>query len=349
MIYGTRSNFSVLRIDSRIFTQFNKLTNMYVYIKDVTENNIKNINFCAGVQLNKLGFNRFITDAKSSKYYDNTTGLLNLGKWLSTNDLTNFEIYGFTLKTNNLIFYTEDDSSLNTSVNTINEIINNKGIEPLYNTVNIFNSIGAIGDSYTAGSVLHSNGTTWSDVTNQSYIAVIGKRAGVNYANYGVGATSTRTYLTRGLQRVLTDTPKDFYMLAFGINDMALGNNYIGSIDDIKEDYTQNADTFYGNYGKIISQVLEHSPNAKLILVKLQIRGTNTDLFNTAIENIANHFAIPFINPYDDAFFTSSEYSIRVGGHPTILGYVGMGLAYERLINKCILNNLNYFQYSTIG
>lgn len=344
--YGSKNNFSVIRIDSRIFTQFKTLSNIYVYIKDLTENDL--INFFVGVQLNKFGYNRTITDAKSSEYYDNTTGLLNLRKWLTSNFVTNYQIFGFTLKTNNLLFYTEDDSSLNTSVNTINEIINNKGIEPLYNTVNIFNSIGAIGDSYTAGSVQHSDGS-WSNVTNQSYIAVLGKRNGVSYSNFGVGGASTRSYLTNGLQRVLSDAPKDFYMLAFGINDMSIGTDYIGTISDIKEDYTQNADTFYGNYGKIISQVLEHSPKSKLILVKLQITGPNVDLFNTAIENIANHFEIPFINPFDDPFFTSNEYNIRPGGHPTILGYVGMGLAYERLINKCILNNLNYFQYSTIG
>lgn len=217
--------------------------------------------------------------------------------------------------------------------------------------VNCFNSIGALGDSYTAGSTQHSDNTTWTDQTNQSYIATLGKRAGIEWHNYGIGGTSTRTYLTNGMNNVLSDKPLDFYMLAFGINDCSLGSDYIGSILDIKDNYNDNADTFYGNYGKIIQQLKNHAPNCKMVLIQLQIPndGEITQQVNDAIKEIANHYKIPFINPYDDNFFKSTAYATRPGGHPTPLTYSGMGLAYERLLSKAMNDNYLYFLYSTVG
>lgn len=354
ILLGYKQNYTAILLDKNIFTDFTNLRDIRMKVNE----NMENVQMIVGSNEGNAGFNfqkNYLLNTWG-QYYDSTNHIYNWGAFISNNlyYMNNFTKFGFSFMTTDLEFYTETFNSLNPNYELFTNYVTENNVQDLINknnlmcSVNIFNSIGAIGDSYTAGSVQHSDGR-WSDVTNQSYIAVLGKRSGVNYSNFGVGGTSTRTYLTNGLQKVLTDTPKDFYMLAFGINDMAIGTEYIGSIDDIKEDYTQNADSFYGNYGKIISQVLLHAPKTKLLLVKIQIPGTNVGLFNTAIENIANHFGIPFINPFDDVFFTSQQYTNRPGGHPTILGYVGMGLAYERLINKCILNNLNYFLYSTIG
>lgn len=340
-------NYTTIRIDSRVFTDFKTLKNMYIKIdnNEITDNIS---NFFCGVQIGVFGYNLKLSAFSSSQYYDSETGLFNLGAFLQANRnfINNYQIFGFALNSDEIMFYT-DLLEKNENYNFIKNIVDNSNINA---SVNIFNSIGAIGDSYTAGSTRHSD-NTWSDVRNQSYIAVMGKHAGVDYSNYGVGGASTRTYLTlsNGLARVLADTPKDFYMLALGINDTSLGLEYLGNINDIKQDYTQNADTFYGNYGKIISQVLNHSSNAKLVMVKIPLPGDNYASFSNAIEEIANHFNIPVINPFDDPFFSSNQYIIRPGGHPTVLGYVGMGYAYERLLSKCIENNLNYFQYSTVG
>lgn len=218
----------------------------------------------------------------------------------------------------------------------------------LYGSVSMFDRIGAIGDSFTEGYAKASDGT-YNTNRDHSYIGVMAKRAGINYANYGHSGATTRSYLTDKLPSVLSDSICDFYFLALGINDVGLGTSYIGTVDDINEDYTQNADTFYGNYGKIIAQVKAHSPKALFCLVKIPLYGDNVKEFSSAIEEIGQHFGIPVINPYDDEFFKTAVYENMNDGHPTLLGYTGMALAYERLLSKAIYDNPNYFKFATIG
>lgn len=229
----------------------------------------------------------------------------------------------------------------------VEEILN-----PVLNTVGIFNSIGAIGDSYTIASAKNSAGT-WSNCPNQAYVAVLGKRSDVAYANFGVSGANTRTYQTAsgGLSAVLAAQANDFYFLALGINDMQLGASYIGSVADINDaDYTQNADTFCGNYGKIIAQVKAHAPNAKFCMVKLALRpNTTADDYCDAVDAIANHYGFPVIDQMDDPYFFSAVWGTKNDSHPTPMGYVGMALAYERLFSKAIMQNPDYFEFSTIG
>lgn len=217
-------------------------------------------------------------------------------------------------------------------------------------SVNMFESIGAIGDSYTAGSTRNSSGT-WRDYRNLSWIATMGKRSGTSWKNYGHGGTTTKTYQeTTEFSTALSDNPLGLYFFALGQNDANQGM-IIGDITDIHdEDYTLNPDTFYGNYGRIIQQIKSHAPNAKLVMVKNWVTGSTYEDYDTAIANIATHYGIPVINPFDDYFFTSAVYSGSMNsGHPTAMGYSSMGIAMERLFSKCVNDNVAYFKYSTIG
>lgn len=220
----------------------------------------------------------------------------------------------------------------------------------LWASVNMFDRVGGIGDSYTAGYALNSQNQGYTSA-GKSWLGVLCKRAGVTMANYGYGGATTRSYITQELPTVLADTACDFYFLALGINDMTLGTSYIGSVADIDDSNPDNnADTFYGNYGKIIAKVKQKNPKALFVLIKLQNQGTNVmSAFNTAIEGLAEHYGIPVINPFDDLFFKSDLYTRMRDGHPTFLGYCGMGMAYERLFAKCVLENRLYFFDATIG
>ena len=221
--------------------------------------------------------------------------------------------------------------------------------KPIMASVNMFNSIGAIGDSYTEGSCCDSQGV-WHNVTNQSWVGTMAKRSGVDFNNYGQGGATTRSYIVNKLQSVLENNPDDIYFMALGQND---GNQAIpiGTIADIHdEDYTLNADTFYGCYGKIIQQVKNHAPKAKIVMIKGWIQGITWQNYDIAIEEIANHYNIPCISPFDDSFFSSNTYVDYMNdSHPTAMGYSMMGIAMERLFSKCVEENPSYFKYSTIG
>ena len=215
--------------------------------------------------------------------------------------------------------------------------------------VNMFYSIGAIGDSYTAGSTLASDGSTWQDVTDLSWIATMGKRAGIYWSNYGKGGATTKSYITDKLPAVLEGKTKDLYFIALGINDY-LQKLPIGTISDIKSNYSENGESFYGWYGSIIAQVQNHAPKAKIVLVKIWTNGTEKIPYDNAIDKIAEHFELPVINPFDDYFFNSSLYlNNMVSGHPTAMGYSSMGVAMERLFSRCVVENPDYFKYATIG
>ena len=217
-----------------------------------------------------------------------------------------------------------------------------------YTSVGMFEKIGVVGDSYTVGAIFKDGNAIINNYL--SWAKTMCRRLG-NQANlYGKGGINTRTYLSDSscLPALLNDAENNLYILALGINDRALGTSYIGDVTDIHDDdYTLNADTFYGNYGKIIQQIKNKAPNCKLIISTMaeNVTGELSELFNEAIVSIASHYSIPCIKQYNHWYFKSAYYKPRlVDGHPTAAGYAGMSKAMEELLDEAILNNVNYFK-----
>lgn len=218
-------------------------------------------------------------------------------------------------------------------------------------SVNMFNSVAALGDSYTAASVRNSSGT-WEDYPNNSWIATMCKRSGVDWFNYGVGGTTAKTYANSSKfnNQVLTESAKDIYFICLGINDHWQAMT-LGSISDINDsDYTQNGDSFYGWYGRIIARLMIHAPLAKIVLIKPWTYDAAHSAYGDAVAEIASHYGIPCIDPYDDIMFTGGTFELYMNaGHPTLLGYDMMGVAMERLFSKAVENNMLYFKFATVG
>lgn len=225
-------------------------------------------------------------------------------------------------------------------------------------TLGMFNRIAAIGDSYTRGIIYYGN--TEADAHTSpgkklSYIGVMGRRNGTDWDNYGIGGITTRGYLTHqeGLPAVLAGEKSDLYFLALGINDAGkLGAGYLGTIADITDDYVTNPDTFYGNYARIIEQVQAYAPHAKLVMVGIMrpdSMNANYASFRAAIKEIAEHYELPYLDPYADRFFTSSIMATLSGNHPTAAGYTGIALALERLFARAVEENPTYWKDADYG
>ena len=205
----------------------------------------------------------------------------------------------------------------------------------------LFSKFGVVGDSFASG-MLYFN-EEYVDNYAISWGQILARKKGTVCTNYSAGGLNTRTWLTheRGLASLQSKPAEDIYFLALGINDYGkLGESYIGTPNDIES----QADTFYGNYGKIIEQIKAHAPNAKLVMFTCASTDTVPALYNAAIIKIAKHYGIPYIVQAEDDFFSSDVYTSMVGGHPTAIGYAGMACAFERLLNRCVCNNLEYFQ-----
>ena len=219
-----------------------------------------------------------------------------------------------------------------------------------YAEIGMFPKIGVIGDSFASGTLYDSLTAEYS-TTNYaiSWPQIIARQEGVDVINFTEGGIYTRTWLgdtDHGLPALLSAEPQNLYVIALGINDAkAITDNVmsLGSIADVDvSDYTQNPDTFYGNYGRIIGNILNHAPKAKVICLSVAREGQRH--MDAYIKEIASVYKIPFIDLTEDMYFTSELfYGSIVNDHPLAYGYSGMAKAISNLMRRCIVDNLYYF------
>lgn len=217
-----------------------------------------------------------------------------------------------------------------------------------YTSLALFSKFGVIGDSYASGELYYNS--DYHDKYNISWGQILARKLGTTCTNYSRGGLTTRSWLTnaKGLPLILSSPAEDIYYCALGINDVySLGPEYLGSSSDLKDDYTDipstDYDTFYGNYGRIITQVKAYAPHAKIVMFTCAATTGNYPMFNSAIIAIAKYYNIPYIVQAEDPFFQTDVYTMMAGGHPTAIGYSGMAEAFERLLNRCIVENRPYF------
>lgn len=217
--------------------------------------------------------------------------------------------------------------------------------------LSIFDKIGVVGDSFASGEIYRPDGTLIGDNYKISWLQQLARRNGFTGFNFSGGGMSTRTWLTseRGLTKLNSSDICDLYILALGINDYyGLGESYLGTENDI----TTKADTFYGNYAKIIEAIQAKSSTSKLIMLDIAIRNnessTNKTLinkFNNAIVKIANHYNIPVAYQNNNRYFKLDLYrNSMYHGHPSIVGYSAMATQLENTISECMFANQSYFE-----
>lgn len=219
----------------------------------------------------------------------------------------------------------------------------------------MFGKFGVVGDSYASGvleDLEHTQKDIFAQMTpemteNLSWPTMLARKWGTSMLHLAKGGLSTRTWLTddQGLKKLNESDPQDIYYLCLGINDYyGLGDSYLG----IESDMESGADSFYGNYGKIIKAIKAKAPLAKIIMFGIAITpGDSHDRqlrFSDAQYKIAQHFGIPYISENDDELFNSDYYTKSMGfGHPSSYLYGAIAEAFERLIQKTIYRNRDYF------
>ena len=231
-------------------------------------------------------------------------------------------------------------------------------IQPFYCTFSLFSTIGVVGDSYASGAYGESSeATTAVDHITRSWPQMLARRNGCSVTNYTRGGISTRTFITNasiGLPALLSDTPKELYILALERNDYNIEyrgeSGYLGGITDItSHSLGSYPDTFYGNYATIIENIMNHAPTAKIVMMTGDYKSTNIlgTAYNNAVEEIAEHYNLPCMVQLDEPFFSSDYYRTQwaAGGHPSAIIYSGMEAAIERMFDKCVAENKSYFTY----
>ena len=234
----------------------------------------KNKNFIDSIAANE-SFDSFIFKDISDR---------NVGSYIKYNVPQNAKYFRVTtityvinLKSFRIWFYNHSYSSLNDS------IFDNLGID-------CFLNVGCIGDSLASGESVSSTGTK-KDLYQYSWGQFLSRITGNKYYNWSKGGFTTRDWLDSEYATECYDGNHkcECYIIGLGQNDYNRSVS-IGSLSDITEDPDSNPQTFYGNYGAIISKILSIQNKAKIFVLTDPNQRTETGGYNEAIRQIASRF-----------------------------------------------------------
>ena len=210
------------------------------------------------------------------------------------------------------------------------------------NSYTIFQSVGCIGDSYTAGYVYVDSEGVGHEYKDYSWPAVMEKASGNKYYNYGLSGANAKTWQSRGGFDRINNRKCQAYLIGLGINDSSDTGNALelGVTDDIGTDN----DTFYAWYTKLIKRTHEINDKAYIICMTIGTKTSSTsEDYNEAIRNIVNSLATENNCFLLDLHKYQSIYDNNIGfdkyhGHYTPRGYAIMqkitAMALSDLINS---------------
>ena len=226
----------------------------------------------------------------------------------------------------------------------LSEYVKKSDLTDLYkkSCISMFESVGVIGDSYASGGmvidgkIVVNYGISWPQILK--------RKTGVNFVNYSFAGATCKTWISNssyGLEKLKSDDKRDLYCICMGINDADRRETEpTGTIDDIKDNYEENPDTFFGNMGKIISEIKLKSEKSKIILFTIPKKQSQYVEYSGYIKQIAEKFGLPCADSLTDQFLSSDDYQNNMsGGHPLAVGYSGMANSMENLVENSMLDS----------
>ena len=212
-----------------------------------------------------------------------------------------------------------------------------------FTDVSMFERVGICGDSYAAG------GSIISGVKPLTWGKNLERQAGITvelFARSGQSVVGWMTDTQTGFPALAEAEECGLYWMQHGINGTSTAEA-LGTAEDITAN--PKPETFYGQYANAVESVQATYPNARIILASVigsswEHGQLSMQSVNTAIETIATHYGVPFVDITQDDFFKSTWYADYIrSAHPTAMQAAGMAMAYRRLIAKCIMDNPQYF------
>lgn len=222
-----------------------------------------------------------------------------------------------------------------------------------------FIKFGVIGDSLASGESVANNGGTNQYIDNYDYSwgQFIARNHGMTCVNFSKGGATTRSWLNPasdwGLPKLLNpDNKCNAYIIALGVNDPSIPG-YLGSVADIHlDDFKQNADTFYGNYARIIGYIKQVQPKAKIFMLTMP---SDWGDYLTAIRTIAglydkDVYLIDLNRDYYNEFTSGFISQCKRQGHFNSIGYNYIGeLLYDAFTDYMYNDQKDFDQIEFIG
>ena len=289
----------------------------------------------------------------SGYQYDNTTNL-------KLEVPSNARYFRFTIRTNmiptvvvkeageNLVEY------LQTLKNKFDKIENH--VENDFDYCQIFHKIAGIGDSLMSGELAFYSESEQTnkfiDLHKYSWLSNLCKNIGAEATHYSSGGKSTKSWLEEKLNDMKSESvlPSAYY-IGLGTNDASDVDGSprvpLGTIADCDT----NKQTFYGYYSRIIKEVKEFNPHAKIFCCSLyytiDYNLEKTQNYCRAISEMCDKYGcyyIDFFSKYGE-FYSRNDNVFMSVGHFTSPGYVRVGKEIQQLTNEVISGNQTDFMF----
>lgn len=223
----------------------------------------------------------------------------------------------------------------------------------------IFRTIGVIADSLACGTfqLKDENGKNqFSAMKEYSWCTVMAHVVGNQIYSFARGGMSAKRYHeVYADENGYWDEARNCqaFIIALGVNDVRERQCPLGSLDDLKEDYRDNADTFTGHYDAIIHRLQEIQPDAKIFLMTMHQRTDPVDraLFERhadIVRGIAarhqNCYVMDFMKyaPITDDYYREKFY---LNGHLNPCGYILSAKLIISYMDYIIRHNIQDFTY----
>lgn len=218
----------------------------------------------------------------------------------------------------------------------------------------IFHTVGVIGDSLASGESASNEGgsTTYHDIYPFSWGQCLARESGNTYYNFSKGGLTTKTWMTDAYYGYALASQEDklcdAYIIGLGQNDAGQQMTVGTSADINMSDPDQNADTFYGNYGKIIQKMQAIAPKAPIFVCsRPTVPASNA--YETAIRampTIFNNVYLIDLYKYVNAFYDNDSIIKRClrSGHYNAVAYKLCSKYISQEISNIIVENLDDFK-----
>lgn len=214
----------------------------------------------------------------------------------------------------------------------------------------VFKQIGVIGDSLSSGefeSHDEQGNIVYTDMYEYSWPAVLERITGTKYSNYSRGGMTAREYMQSWANENGFWQWNQAYIIALGNNDSFVFGHPLGSVKDVCPAFPQNnADTFFGNMGKIIAKLKTIEPNARIFVVTPQLRGEACDndirYIASELKKLCALFNFTYLldmTSYAPAYDEEMRKSFGLGFHPNPMGYYAYALMVGNYIDYVIRSN----------
>ncbi len=237
----------------------------------------------------------------------------------------------------------------------------------------VLRKVAIFGDSLASGEQEYtqadgSNG--YHDDYDLSWGQFMARKCGIEVVNYSRGGLTAAAFQTLAHHR-MTFNPINkckAYIIALGVNDsrridVAYGGEF-GSMADVDfDDHTKNKGSFVGYYAKMIQQIKQLEPYARIFVTTIpKCFHEETDEEAKKVEEIREQHAeflrsLPqyFDRTYvidlraQDYYVNTEEFNrkYKLGGHLSSVGYKFFGDVFASYIDHIICENPE--QFSSIG